>query len=252
MNKLYEVDINSLPYSISTLKNVHNLAEVIRDYLNDIAKDIDTAIIFPRIDELDESLLDVLAYDLHIDWYDDSYNVETKRNVIKTSVNVHRKLGTKYGVETALRAVFPNSKVVPWFETGGEPYYFDVILDTTTSDKPVDYNEISGIVEYYKSLRDNVNKIELTCDVKDKLYIGSFIVQGKTEVIAPLYDNINIGVLNNISVGSCLTNAKKENIYSEIITPAINNDRTNLIVDSVYLSVDAVIGNDIIFKYEEE
>jgi hypothetical protein len=31
------------------------------------------AIIYPRIDELPEKLLDIIAHDLHVDWYESDY-----------------------------------------------------------------------------------------------------------------------------------------------------------------------------------
>ena len=109
------------------------LARVIAEQLQGTVRQIGKNIIYARIDELDEQTLDVLAYDLHVDWYDYSYPIEVKRQTIRDSVRVHRRLGTKYAVETALGAVFPGTRVQEWFEYGGEPYMFKVIIGATES-----------------------------------------------------------------------------------------------------------------------
>ena len=109
------------------------LARTIAEQLQVTARQIEKNIIYARIDELDEQTLDVLAYDLHVDWYDYSYPIEVKRQTIKDSVKVHRKLGTKYAVETALGAVYPGTKVQEWFEYEGQPHHFHIVCDVSIS-----------------------------------------------------------------------------------------------------------------------
>ena len=43
--------------------------------------------------KLSEELIDILAYDMHVDWYDYSYPVDMKREIVKNSVKVHKKNG---------------------------------------------------------------------------------------------------------------------------------------------------------------
>ncbi len=133
-NDLFSVDFTrSLPPALKNDPNMLALARVIAEQLQINAKDIEKNIIYARIDELDEQTLDILAYDLHVDWYDYSYPIDVKRRTIRDSVKVHRQLGTKYAVETALGAVFPGTTVKEWFEYGGDPYMFKVIIGATES-----------------------------------------------------------------------------------------------------------------------
>ena len=73
--------------------------------------EIEKAAIYPRIDELDEALLDILAYDFKVDWYGYDYPLETKRALLKSSFYIHRHLGTKGAVEAAIQSVYPKSIV---------------------------------------------------------------------------------------------------------------------------------------------
>lgn len=73
-NDLFSVDFTrSLPPTLKNDPNMLALAQVIAEQLQINARDIEKNIIYPRIDELDEQTLDILAYDLHVDWYDYSY-----------------------------------------------------------------------------------------------------------------------------------------------------------------------------------
>jgi hypothetical protein len=156
---------------------------------------------------------------LHIDWYDYGYTIEQKRKIIKTSVNVHRKLGTRYAVETALRAVYTDSKVIPWFENGGEPYSFEVILDISQSDKPVRFDEVEAIVSYYKSLRDNVSKTEFVTQENKEMSCAVIPVTGRFEIVNPEYEDITVGKCISVLYAGYLSEVRGEIIECEIITP---------------------------------
>ena len=128
----YSADFtNSLPPTLKNDPDMMALAQTISAQLQTTAAEVRKNIIYARIDELDEATLDVLAYDLHVDWYDYSYPIEVKRRTIRDSIQVHRRLGTKYAVEKALGAVYPGTKVEEWFEYGGQPYWFKIQTSAT-------------------------------------------------------------------------------------------------------------------------
>ncbi|KAF5055321.1 Phage tail protein [anaerobic digester metagenome] len=180
-NDIYSIDfIRSLPPPLKDDPNMLALAKVIAEQLQDSAKQIKKNIIYARIDELDEPTLDILAYDLHVDWYDYTYPIEVKRATIKDSVKVHRKLGTKYAVETALGNVFPGSKVEEWFEYDGDPYMFKVVIGATTSGISAERQAaVLERVRFYKNLRSHLEAInykiekETTVQVAAVLFIGT-------------------------------------------------------------------------------
>ena len=93
--------------------------------------EIDRVRIISNIDGLDETVLDILARDFKVDWWDPEYSIEEKRRTLKGSWRVHKILGTKAAVETAIRAIYPQATVKEWFEYGGKPYSFRIYLDMT-------------------------------------------------------------------------------------------------------------------------
>lgn len=82
-----------------------------------------------QIDQLSESELDAMAWDLNILWYDSTAPIETKRAVIRNSDRVYAKLGTKYAVEQITTDYFGTGEVREWYEYGGKPYHFKVLSD---------------------------------------------------------------------------------------------------------------------------
>ncbi len=130
-------------------------------------REIDRTRIAPNIDELPETLLDILAYDFKVDWYDPNFDSEQKRRTLKSSWRVHRTLGTKAAVDEAVSAVYPGSRAVPWFEYGGEPYRFRFEINASGSDATLEkQNRVLELAKCYRSLRDKLDNIQYTVEAK--------------------------------------------------------------------------------------
>lgn len=80
----------------------------------------------PRIDELPEELVDLLAWQFHVD-YDEplGLDLDKKRALVKNSFSWHRRKGTKSVLEEIIRILnFEDFKIEEWYVYGGEPYFF--------------------------------------------------------------------------------------------------------------------------------
>ena len=87
---------------------------------------------------------------------------------------VHRRLGTKYAVETALGAVFPGTRVQEWFEYGGEPYMFKVIIGATESGVSADRQAaVLERVRFYKNLRSHLEAISYQIEKKAAVFTAA-------------------------------------------------------------------------------
>lgn len=156
--------VATLPPALQKDPSAVALAEAMADQLAGRPKEIEQLRIYPVIDRLDEQLLDILAYDYKVDWWDADYSLEEKRRTLKGSWKVHKTLGTKAAVETALRAIYPNAREEPWFEyEGGEPYHFRLHIDLSdelwSEGKP---QNVLDRVRFYQSLRDHMDSVQYT------------------------------------------------------------------------------------------
>ena len=148
--------LRALPDVLKNDESMAALAASIAQVLAARPEEIQRLAIYPRIDELPEDLLDILAYDFKVDWYNYNYPIQVKRDLIKSSFEVHRYMGTRKAVSDALSAIYPGSTVEEWFEYGGEPYYFRIILDVTEQRVAFSNEEILRAVNLYKSLRSHL------------------------------------------------------------------------------------------------
>ena len=146
----------TLPPALRTDPSVVALAEALSELLAARPAEIDRLRIYPAIDTLEEPLLDILARDFKVDWWDPEYSLEEKRRTLKDSWRVHRLLGTRAAVETAISAIYPHTQVLEWFEYGGEPYHFRLDINITNdSIDSVKQRRVLERLEYYKSLRSH-------------------------------------------------------------------------------------------------
>jgi len=155
MNDNIKADIllSSFPASLSVDTNKYALARVVAEELSQLFCDCDLIRIYSRIDELDEKLLDILASDFAVSWYYYNGSIEIKRAQIKSCFYVHRHLGTKRSLETALSDLCPGSGIEEWFEYGGEAYHFRIVIDVTEQRLPIVQSDVERYIEIFKSLR---------------------------------------------------------------------------------------------------
>lgn len=151
--------MGQLPAVLYDSRNTFALAEVIAKALESQIGKLPLAVIYSRIDELPEELLDILARDFSIDWYNYDYPVEAKRNLIKTNYYVHKHLGTRGAVKSAVVSVYPHSDVEEWFQYDGEPYHFRIVLESGWPIVPISNTEVLREVYLYKSMRSHLDGI---------------------------------------------------------------------------------------------
>jgi phage tail P2-like protein len=117
---LKDVDLLSLQTSVmKTDPTIKALCAALTPQFKQLANEVKLCMIYSRVDELDEVVLDELAWQMHIDWYDATADIEIKRKLIKTAPDVQAKLGTPAAVEDVILAYFGDGQVLEWWEYGG-------------------------------------------------------------------------------------------------------------------------------------
>lgn len=167
--------VNSFPLALQKDPKMVALAHSIANVLEQRLDEIDLGQIYTRIDQLPEDLLDILAKDFAVDWYDRSYTLEEKRKTIKGSFYVHRHRGTKAAVEKAISAIYPNPEVLEWFEYGGNPYHFKlrITVDFATLNQ-TKHQQVLQKISCYKNLRSHLDGVVYSIESKAvKPYIAA-------------------------------------------------------------------------------
>lgn len=170
-NDIYHIDFTQIfPTALQHDPKMLALAQGFAAEAMGVSGHLNDVLIYSRFDELPEALVDILAYDMHVDWYDYDMPLKVKREVVKNSVRVHKRMGTKYAVETALGSVWPESEVEEWFEYGGEPHHFRIVCDVTESYITVSFKRLVQAVYMYKRLSSHLESVvyqtRITCIIQ--------------------------------------------------------------------------------------
>ena len=97
MIELHEVGlVEGLPPDVAKEPWVQILDAVFRERRKKELEAAERLKIYTDIDRADEAVLDILAVQFRVDWYDTSYPIETKRRIIKTALEVRRYCGTEW------------------------------------------------------------------------------------------------------------------------------------------------------------
>lgn len=130
------------------------------------------AVILANIDNLSEEWLDVLAIDMHVDFYDTTLSIAAKQELVKQSIPLHQKKGTPWAVDRIIQIIFADGEATEWFTYGGNPYFFKI----STRIGPLEEKTLAWLIDAVwsvKNTRSQLDFVELMQDVSSTLYIGA-------------------------------------------------------------------------------
>lgn len=173
-------NINLLTLQTASMKDdptTKAMCAALSPVLQQVADSIAKELILARVDNLPEEILDELAYELHVDWYDATAEIGVKRSLIKSSDKVHRYLGTPFAVEQVVQDYFGDGQVEEWFDYGGDPYYFRVLTENSAVTGEL-ADQFSRAVDKVKNLRSRLEAVIVTLSGEMNMYFGNVLQTG--------------------------------------------------------------------------
>ena len=165
--------IDILPPNLLADKQIYAAARALDDELQKITAATRNALLLPRLDELSEEVIDLLAWQWHVDFYEPSMSIETKRQLVRESIAWHRIKGTKAAVEKMTQTVFKGGVVTEWFEYGGEPYHFRIDLLTAPNITQDDTARLLAVVNAAKNVRSVLDELRFRREAQNDVYYAS-------------------------------------------------------------------------------
>lgn len=136
-------------------------------------------------------ILPWLAWGLSVDDWNDEWSDEVKKNVIKSSIEVHRKKGTIGALKRALVALnYQNIKIEEWFQYSGKPYHFKVNFEVIEAGFDFfSLSEIERVVKNNKNVRSYLEDLKAYLTTKPALVSVGIILVSKdiTELYPKIY-----------------------------------------------------------------
>lgn len=133
-----------------------------------------------RFDDMAGDLLDILAEDLGLTWYDSDASAAVKRELLKNSGQVFRRLGTKWAVENVIGTYFGEGFVREWFEYDGEPGHFRVYSPNPSVNQER-LEEFLSLLERVKRTSAKLDGIFISLTGQTPIYAGVAVRETSTE-----------------------------------------------------------------------
>ena len=175
----------TLPSSIDHDEQVLTAAKAIEERLREVSLKTDLLLLLPRLDELSEALVDELAWQYHVDFYDYKADIAKKRALVRNAIAWHRYKGTPAAVEEVCTAAFKTAKVFENWEYGGEPYHFQVRLIEEGIPNQTVIDNLVRAVNDTKNTRSWLDGLSFYREILGTIYLGAIVCPHKTVHIYP-------------------------------------------------------------------
>ncbi len=178
MHSLKEMDIIKLQSKyMQQDPTTKALCAALNSQLAQVASEADLCLVLPAVKNIPERILDSIAFELHIDWYDAAAPLDVKQALVKNSDKVHMYLGTPYAVEQVIHDYFGDGYVIEWFEYGGQPYHYKVVTSN-----PAVSGELAGrfvkAVEKVQNIRSRLEQVIISMSAEMDCFTGNAIHTG--------------------------------------------------------------------------
>lgn len=118
---------------------------------------------FSNVEELNETVLDYLAIELQAMYYEQSMDLDKKREIIKNTMKWHIYAGTPAAVSEMVNVIFGTGRVVEWFDFENPeeriPGTFDIVTDTGFSKDLIE--QFNKTIKKVKNARSHLRKVNI-------------------------------------------------------------------------------------------
>ena len=123
--------------------------------------------IWGDIDHLAPEHYDVFAACMEAPYYRSDFPDDKKLKLIKQNYIVRRSAGTQTAIDALLESVFDDARYIPWYEYGGKPYHFKVLLFDVLKEDNIEL--MSNAMKKAKAARSIMDAVDIgrtaTCPI---------------------------------------------------------------------------------------
>lgn len=142
--------IDFMPNYLKKNKEIVGICEGLEEVLKQILIKSSKLNLYKNLLEgkLSKEELELLMWEHHVDYFDTDLSEKQLKKLILNSMLVHEKKGTRFAVEEILKTVFNDFEIREWFEYGGEPGTFIMLVRELPDFKKLSL--IEKIIDNYK------------------------------------------------------------------------------------------------------
>lgn len=152
--------IDILPGHLETAE-VRALAYAVGQQIRQLCSYADKSRTYAALASAPDTVLNALAAELRTPAYDETLPVETKRELVASTLTFYTHLGTPAALEQLISILFAKGRVAEWYDYNGSEYHFKVQIDIA-ADAVDDAKQaqVQAWVNQYKNQRSILDTIE--------------------------------------------------------------------------------------------
>lgn len=156
MIKLYDVLLTDIaPHSLTGTADMEAYALTLRDAVRLILDKSERTMFFYNFDSQTEQVIDFMAVEWRTQYYEESLELESKKELVKNTLPWYLMAGTDGAVNGLLATMFGNGKIIPWYEYEGKPWHAQISAN-------IEYSE--DIMEKFEAMLKKVKKTSTVLD----------------------------------------------------------------------------------------
>ena len=139
---------------------------------------------YAALDEQPDEILDYMAVEKRVMFYDENASLAKKRDLIRASGAIYEKAGTLSAVQEVVDAAFGESTITEWFDlAGAEPGEFDIEVLADITLTPDTIAQFARTIENAKALTSRLRHLIIERPVMVSRYVGVAAVHNIRSVI---------------------------------------------------------------------
>jgi phage tail P2-like protein len=153
--------LDCVPGILADQPEIKALAAAVKTGMDKYISMIDAACIYSGLSTAPENILDVLAVELQVPAYKETYTLSVKRSLVTGALTWWLSAGSGQTVEDLCKTIFQDATLYEWFEYGADAGHFKI---STTNPLVT-----SGNVDEFKRAATSVKRLSQHLDTVDLL-----------------------------------------------------------------------------------
>ncbi len=123
-------------------------------------------LMYAAIESQPEEILDYMAVEMNLAFYEQTFAIELKRNLIKSALLWYMSAGTRGAVENMITTIFGEGTITEWYEheTQGEPGTFDIQTEAQLT--PELYDQMAKVIERVKNESSHMRYVSVLREIE--------------------------------------------------------------------------------------
>lgn len=208
--------IDLCPSSLKDNPEIIVICQALQPEFDAVDSEIDSVLFIPNLEHQSDDVLEHLAWERKLGSEDGWLLADThdkKVNLIRNAYEIKRYKGTPYAIEKSLELVGLTGTIQEWFEYGGDPYWFKIIIDGTQVYTPEQLDLLDRFIIKNKNVRSWV-LVEVNTELVSDMRHAICAVESSIVMLPPFE-----GTAQGVTVAGQYFSGAANFIYEKIIIP---------------------------------